>query len=71
LNAKSKTAYVVLDEHTILLKGGIGKDILVKSFAFFYSTSRVMVLKDDVCDFEDAVLYVDDEVVDAQQVKNL
>jgi hypothetical protein len=37
--AKSKTSYIVLDNHTIILKGGGGKDILVKSFAFFYSSS--------------------------------
>jgi hypothetical protein len=71
LNAKSKTSYMVLDSHTILLKGGIGKDILIKSFAFFYSTSQVTVLKDNFCDFESSVLYVDGQVVDAQQVKGL
>jgi hypothetical protein len=71
LNAKSKTTYEVLDSHTILLKGGIGNAILVKSFAFFHSSSQVTVLKDSFCDFESAVLYVDGEVVDAQQVKGL
>lgn len=71
LNAKSKTSYVVLDSHTILLKGGIGNDILIKSFAFFYSTSQVSVLKDNFCDYESSVLYVDGQVVDVQQVKSL
>ena len=71
LNAKSKTSYVVVDSHTIIMKGGIGKDILIKSFSFFYSTSQVTVLKDDFCDYESSVLYVDGEVVDAQQVKSL
>jgi hypothetical protein len=71
LNAKSKTSYVVLDSHTIILKGGIGKDILIKSFAFFYSSSEVSVLKDSFCDYESAVIYADGEVVDAQQVKGL
>lgn len=71
LNAKSKTSYVILDSHTILLKGGIGKDILIKSFAFFYATSQVTVLKDSFCDYESAVLYVDGQVIDAQQVKGL
>jgi hypothetical protein len=71
LNAKSKTSYVVLDSHAIILKGGIGKDILIKSFAFFYSSSQVTVLKDSFCDYENAVLYVDGELVDAQQVKSL
>jgi hypothetical protein len=71
LNAKSKTTYVALDSHTILLRGGIGRDILIKSFAFFYSTSQVTVLKDNFCDYESSVLYVDGEAVDAQQVKGL
>ena len=67
--AKSKMSYVVLDSHTILLKGGVGKDILIKSFSFFYSTSQVTILKDSFCDYESAVLYVDGATVDAQQVK--
>jgi hypothetical protein len=71
LNAKSKTSYVILDSHTILLKGGIGNDILIKSFAFFNTASQVTVLKDSFCDFETAVLYVDGQTVDAQQVKGL
>lgn len=71
LNAKSKTSYVVLDSHTILLKGGIGNDILIKSFAFFYPSSQVTVLKDSFCDYESAVLYVDGEVVDVQKVEGL
>ena len=41
VGAKLKMSYTVLDNHTILLKGGGGKDILVKSFAFFYSSSQL------------------------------
>ena len=67
--AKSKTSFVILDSHTILLKNGPGKDILIKSFSFFNSGSSVSVLKDSFCDYESAVLYVDGQVVDAQQVK--
>jgi|GEM_PF-1893698 len=71
LSAKSKTSYVILDSHTLILKGGIGKDVLVKSYHFFNSASQITVLKDSFCDYESAVLYVDGEVVDAQQVKSL
>jgi hypothetical protein len=67
--AKSKMSFVVLDSHSILLKNGVGKDILIKSFAFFYSSSSVTVLKDSFCDYESAVLYVDGEAVDVTQVK--
>jgi hypothetical protein len=67
--AKSKMSFVILDSHSILLKNGPGKDILIKSFSFFYSSSSVTILKDSFCDYESAVLYVDGNVVDAQQVK--
>jgi len=70
VGAKSKTHYQVLDTHTILLSGG-GNHILIKSFSFFYSSSQVSVLKDNFCDFEIAVLYVDGQVVDVQQVKSI
>ncbi|MGQ7939142.1 hypothetical protein [Paraburkholderia sp. D1E] len=71
IGAKGATKYQVLDNHTILLSGGISGSILIKSFTFFTSSSQVAVLKDDFCDFEDAVLYVDGETVDAQQVKQI
>ena len=71
LNAKSKSAYVILDSHTLILQGGIGKDIVLKSYHFFHNGSQVTVLKDNFCDFESAVLYVDGELVDVQQVKSL
>jgi hypothetical protein len=67
--AKSKMSFVILDSHSILLKNGPGKDILIKSFSFFNSGSTVTILKDSFCDYESAVLYVDGNVVDAQQVK--
>jgi hypothetical protein len=71
VNATSKTTYEVLDSHTILLKGGAGGAIMVKSFSFFYSSSSVRVLQDSFCDFASAVLYVDGEPIDVQQVKQL
>lgn len=71
LNAKSATKFQLLDNHTILLSGGISGSILIKSFAFFSPGSQVTVLKDNFCDFEEAVLYVNGETVDAQQVKQL
>jgi hypothetical protein len=71
LNARSKTSFVVLDIHTIFLKGGLGGAILLKSFGFFYPGSNVTVLKDTFCDFEDGVLYVDGELFDAREVKQV
>lgn len=66
--AKDKTSYTILDSHTILLKGGYGPQIIIKTFAFISTSSSVTVLKDDFCSYESAVLYIDGEVVDANQV---
>ena len=70
-NAKSKTSFRVLGSSTILLTGGYGSDILIKTYSYFYPSSSVTVLKDSFCSYDDSVLYIDDEVVDAQQVKKL
>jgi hypothetical protein len=67
--AKSKNKFVVLDSHTVILKGGVGKDILIKTFAFIYGSSSLTVLKDDFCSYESAVLYVDGQVADVNEVK--
>lgn len=69
VGAKMALSYKILDSHTLLLE--VGNGILVKSFHFFQSGSSILVLKDSFCDFESAVLYVDGEVVDVQQVKKL
>ena len=68
VGAKSKTSFVVLDSHTIMLKGGFGSDIIIKTFSFLNSGSQVTILKDDFCSFENAVLYIDGEMADANQV---
>lgn len=73
VGAQLKLQFVVIDSHTILLTNGSGDSspILIKSFAFFYPSSSVTILKDSFCDFEDAVLYVDGELVDVQQIKRI
>ena len=71
IGAKSKTNFQIIDSHTILLSGGIGKNIIIKTFSYFTNNSTVTVLKDSFCDYENAVLYVDGDVVDAQQVKSI
>ncbi len=67
--AKSKNKFVVLDSNTVILKGGYGKDILIKTFAFIYGSSSLSILKDDFCSYESAVLYVDGQVADVNEVK--
>ena len=69
--AQAKTNFIVLDNHTIILTGGYGSKILIKTFAFLNTGSQLTVLKDSFCSFESAVLYVDGEVVDANQVTNI
>jgi hypothetical protein len=69
--AKNKTSFKVLGSSTILLSGGYGQDILIKTYSYFYSTSDVTVLKDSFCSYDSAVLHIDGEVVDAQSVTSL
>jgi hypothetical protein len=71
IGARNSTAFRVLDSHTLVLSGGPSGAILIKSFAFFTTSSSVSVLKDDFCDFDSNVLYVDGEAVDVQQVKGI
>jgi hypothetical protein len=71
VGAKSKTSYARLDTHTILLSGGYGRNILIKTFCFIYPASEVVILKDDFCSFDDAVLYVDGEVCGVNSVQKL
>ena len=68
VGAKQKTSFTVLDSHTLLLQGGPGPDIIIKTFAFILKTSTVKILKDDFCRYESAVLYIDEEVVDVNKV---
>ncbi len=69
--AKDKLNFVVLDSNTIVLKGGYGSDILIKTYCYIYSTSNIQILKDSFCDYESAVIYIDSQVCDANQVKKL
>lgn len=68
VGAKNKTTYTRIDNHTLLLQGGFGSDIIIKTFAFINQGSTIVVLKDDFCSYESAVLLIDGEVVDVQRV---
>lgn len=70
-SARMATGYRVLDSHTIMLLQGSQPTILIKSFSFFMTNSQVSVLKDSFCDYTNAVLYVDGNTVNAQEVKQL
>lgn len=69
--AKSKLSFRVIDSHTLILSGGPGPDILIKTFAFINKTSSVLVLKDSFCSYESGVLLIDGEVADVNQVTKL
>lgn len=69
--AKSKSSYVVLDSRTIMLTGGFGADIIIKTISYINRFSSVSILKDSFCSYERAVLYIDGSVVDANQVTKL
>jgi len=68
--AKDSINFIVLDSHTIVLKGGYSP-ILIRTYCYVSSYSEVTVLKDDFCSYEDSVLYVDGEVCDVNEVKEL
>ena len=71
IGAKSKINYTRLDTHTVLLSGGYGGNILIKTFCFIYSTSELVILKDHFCSYEDTVLYIDGEVCEVRSVEKL
>ncbi len=66
--AQSKTSFTVLDSRTIMLTGGYGPDIIIRTYTYLSRYANVSVLKDSFCSYENAVLYVDGQVVDASQV---
>ena len=71
MGAQEKTSFLMLDSHTVMLTGGYGSKIIIKTFAFLNNGSQVTVLKNSFCSYESSVLYVDGEVVDANQVTNV
>jgi hypothetical protein len=70
-NAKSKTKFKRIDNHTLMLYGGGGPDILIKTFSFILPHSSITVLKDSFCSYEDTVLLIDGEVVGVRVVTKI
>ncbi len=69
--AKDKASFVVLDSNSVVLNGGYGSDILIKTYCYIYSSSDIQILKDDFCDYESAVMYIDGKVCDVNQIKKI
>jgi hypothetical protein len=69
--AKSKSAFIVLDNHTFVLKGGYGSDILVKTYAYVRRNSEITVLKDSFCSYDSSAIYIDGELAALKQVERL
>jgi hypothetical protein len=67
--AKDSRSFQVIDSNTLILKGY--KNILVKTFCFIYPSSNITVLKDSFCDYDSSVLYIDGEVCDTNEVRDL
>jgi hypothetical protein len=68
---KSKTTFRVIDGHNILLSGGYGPEIFIKTFDYFNQYSRVEILMDSFCDYQTGVLYIDGRIVNVNEVKVL
>lgn len=67
-NAQGKTRFSRLDSHTIILSGGAGRDIMLKTFCFIYRTSEVQVLQDSFCSYASDVLYIDGNVCGVNKI---
>jgi hypothetical protein len=69
--AKNKSSFIVLDNHTFVLQGGSGSDILVKTYAYVRSSSEITVLKDSFCSYDTSAIYIDGELAQLKQVEKL
>ncbi len=67
--AKSAYRYRVIDNNTIILTTGVEKDILIRVNSILVPGQRIAILKDAFCDYEQAVLSVEGELVDAAEVR--
>lgn len=69
--AKNKNSFIILDNHTFVLQGGSGSDILVKTFAFVRRSSNITVLKDSFCSYDSSAIYIDGELAALKQVERI
>ena len=69
--AKNKSSFIVLDNHTFVLQGGFGSDILIKTYAYVRSSSEITVLKDSFCSYDTSAIYIDGELAQLKQVEKL
>lgn len=66
--AQAKHDIVLLDRHTVLLTGGLGGDVILKTFAGIDRRSEIIVIRDNFCSFTPSVLLVDGELVSVGRV---
>jgi hypothetical protein len=66
--ALTKTKFNRLNNHTIALTGGYGEAIVIRTSCVIKRKSHIEILKDSFCDLDKAVLYIDGENCDAEQV---
>lgn len=70
VGAKMMTSYKLLNANTILLTDG-SQSIIIKTFQFMYAPASVTVLKDSFCDYSQNVLLFGDQVINANEVKDI
>ena len=74
-DAKDKTTYKVLKTGyggKILFTGGYGSDFIIEIDGYVSSyIESVIILKDDFCNWDDNVIYIDDEVFDVKSVTKI
>ena len=68
INAQGRDSVTVLDRRTILLSGGHGPDILIRTLAAVNRRASIAVARNNFCSFALDVLVVDDELVGVGRV---
>jgi hypothetical protein len=71
-SARSYLSFRVVASDTLILTQGVGPDIQIQVWGVWLTnTASVRVLRDSFCSFDEAVLFINGEIVDVREVKNL
>ena len=68
VGAMASTKFTRLNNKTIVLSGGYSDDIIIRTSCLIRRNSEIAILKDSFCNASKAVLYVDGQECDAEDV---
>jgi hypothetical protein len=69
--ASNLTNVYILDSNRLILYGGFGDPIYIKTFYPLTKGARVAVLKDSFCDYDSEAISINGTVIPVQVVKKL